>query len=156
MEQCAIILNGDRGIVSEFEKALLEMGMRRLDAVEQNALMMESDNDTELADAKDRIVDVSSEVVTDFWGIKEDGIFSCDPTTVTAMAAAVSALLGGGGLTAIIMGVMNRHKAEGSVELDKKGNVLKITFKDMNPKQVPIVTREIIQAVRESENKENK
>ena len=75
---------------------------------------------------------------------KHSGVFA-DANTILSIA---TALLGSGGLVAIITAYLESHKAEGSIELDKRGNVMKVNFRNMKPSEVTVMVNEITSIAR--------
>lgn len=137
-----LVLDGEREIVTEFEKGLLQLGMT---PIEIDTLSVVDDTIYNTGKHKDEADDISFES-REFFGKKEESQYTIDST---AIVSSIVGLLGTGGLVTIVTTVINAHKGEGSVEFDEKGNIIKVTFKDMNPNKVPKLLEEISQCIRE-------
>lgn len=138
-----LVLDGNEDIVSVFKTRLLELGMIpiEMDIAANSREKAYSASDLE----KNNLV--SSFEDEAFFGKKDNSQFTLEPIAIVTLAVT---LLGSAGFATIVTNILKAHKGEGSIEVDEKGNVTKVTFKDMNPKEVPKMIEEITEAVRAS------
>ena len=137
-----LMIDGDEDIVSEFKEGLLKLGMI---PIELNANL-----DGKLCDVSDLGEEINLNISFEdetFFGKKDNSQYAADPITMLTLAVT---LLGSAGFASIVTTVLKAHKGEGSIDIDEKGNIIKVTFKDMNPKKVPGMIDEISQAAREA------
>lgn len=136
-----LMIDGNEDIVSEFNVRLLELGMIPVEMDTANNLGEKAYSDL---DSEEEINSFEDEV---FFGKKDNSQYTFEPVTIVSLAVT---LLGSAGFASIVTSVLNAHKGEGNIEIDEKGNITKITFKDMNPKKVPKMIEEISEAARKA------
>ncbi len=138
------ILDGDENVVSEFKEGLLKLGMIPIE-VDAIAASKEKLRDASDLDKKNNPT-ISFEDM-EFFGKKDNSQYAVEPITMLTLAVT---LLGSAGFASIVTTILKAHKGEGSIDIDEKGNITKVIFKDMNPKNVPKMIEEISQAAREA------
>lgn len=139
-----LVLDGNEDIVSEFKEGLLKLGMIPIELDET----IDSDGKCRIvSDAVEKNESSISFEDEEFFGKKDSSQYAVEPITMLTLAVT---LLGSAGFASIVTNVINAHKGEGSIDIDEKGNITKVTFKDMNPKKVPRMIEEISQAAREA------
>ncbi len=138
------VLDGDENIVSEFKEGLLKLGMI---PIEVDAIAASEEKLCDASDLDEKSNPSISFEDMEFFGKKDNSQYAVDPITMLTLAVT---LLGSAGFASIVTTILKAHKGEGSIDIDEKGNITKITFKDMNPKNVPKLIEEISQAAREA------
>lgn len=136
-----LVIDGNEDIVSEFNAKLLELGMIPIEMDTANSLGEKIYSDVNSEEENNSFEDEA------FFGKKDNSQYTFEPITIVSLAVT---LLGSAGFASIVTSVLNAHKGEGNIEIDEKGNVTKITFKDMNPRKVPKMIEEISEAARKA------
>lgn len=136
-----LMIDGNEDIVSEFNARLLELGMIPIEMDTANNSGEKVYSDVNLGEKPNSFGE------EDFLGKKDDSQYTFEPITMVSLAVT---LLGSAGFASIVTSVLNAHKGEGDIEIDEKGNITKITFKDMNPRKVPKMIEEISEAARKA------
>lgn len=139
MSEKILMLEGEKEIVAELEKGLLDLGM----------LSIELDvHDDELASTAEVVFKTDEKMCRSSFENEEEDKFKIDPLGIIGT---IVALIGSKNLVTMIVTVINRHKEEGSIELDENGNILKVNFKNIKPEKVPKMLSEIAEVVRKEE-----
>ena len=144
MADRVLILDGDENIVSDFKEELLKLGMI---PIELDEIIDSDGKGCNFSDSDEKSNSSTSFEDVAFFGKKDNSQYAVEPITIMTLAVT---LLGSAGFASIVTTVLKAHKGEGSIDIDEKGNITKITFKDMNPQKVPKMIEEISQAAREA------
>ncbi len=143
-----LMLDGDENIVSEFKDGLLNLGVVPIEL----DTMIETDRELQTVlnfdESNNSPIPFEDEA---FFGKRDDSQYGVDPTVISFAVT----LLTSASFASIVTSILNAHKGDGSIEIDEKGNITKVTFNNVNPKKVPKMITGISQAINDA-NKFNK